>query len=68
MTVVCNQSQWVVREDSQIDFATGNVSCTFGSGEGGLGFTQKRFPNFSNNRSFQAEKLPEKSCKQGRKL
>ena len=29
-------------------------------GEGG-GFTQERFSNFSNNRFFQAEKLPEKT-------
>ena len=46
------------REDSQIDFVTGNV----------FGFTQERFSNFSNNRFFQAEKLPEKPCQQGRIL
>ena len=55
------------REDSQIDFVTGNVFCTFGGG-GGVGVTQERFSNFSNNRSFQAEKLPEKHCQQGRIL
>ena len=36
---------------------------------GGGGFTQERFSNFSNNRFFQAEKLPEKkTCQQGRIL
>ena len=40
------------REDSLIDFVTGNVFCTFG------GVTQERFSNFSSNRFFQAEKLP----------
>ena len=43
------------REDSHIDFVTGNVFCTFG----GRGVTQERLSNFSNNRFFQAEKLPE---------
>ena len=38
--------------------------CTFG----GWGFTQERFSNFSNNRFFQAEKLPRKPCQQGRIL
>ena len=38
------------REDSQIDFATRNVFCTFG---GGGRFTQERFSNFSNNRFFK---------------
>ena len=48
-----------VREDSQIDFATGNVF--FGRwGGGGEGVTQDLFSNFSNNRFFQTEKLPEK--------
>ena len=37
LTIVCNQSQWTVREDSQIDFATGNVFCTLGGGGGGGG-------------------------------
>ena len=55
------------REDSHIDFVTGNVFCTFGGGGGG-GVTQERFSNFSNNRFFQAEKLPEKPCQQGRIL
>ena len=52
------------REDSLIDFVTGNVFCTFGGG----GVTQERFSNFSSNRFFQAEKLPEKPCQQGRIL
>ena len=38
----------------------------WGRGEGG--FTQERFSNFSNNRFFQAKKLPEKPCQQGRIL
>ena len=38
--------------------------CTFG----GRGVTQERFSNFSNNRCFQAEKLPEKPCQQRRIL
>ena len=37
-------------------------------GGGGGGFTQERFSNFSNNRSFEAEKLTEKPCQQGRIL
>ena len=55
------------REDSQIDFATGNVFLHFllGGGRGGGG-TQERFSNFSNKRFFQPEKLPEKLCQQGR--
>ena len=53
------------REDSQIDFVTGNVFCTFGAGGG---VTQERFSNFSNNRFFQAEKLPEEPCQHGRIL
>ena len=57
------------REDSQIDFVTGNVFFTFGGGGGGGGrFTQERFSNVSNNRFFQAEKLPEKPCQQERIL
>ena len=44
------------REDSQIDWG------------GGGGGKQERFSNFSNNRLFQAEKLPEKPCQQGRTL
>ena len=39
-----------------------------GGGGGGGRFTQERFSNFSNNRFFQAEKLPEKACQQGRIL
>ena len=39
-----------------------------GGGGGGGGFTQERFSNFSNNRFFQAEKLPEKPFQQGRIL
>ena len=35
---------------------------------GGGGVTQERFSNFSNNRLFQAEKLPEKPCQQRRIL
>ena len=35
---------------------------------GGGGVTQERFSNFSNNRFFQAGKLPEKPCQQGRIL
>ena len=35
---------------------------------GGGGITQERFSNFSNNRFFQAEKLPEKPSQQGRIL
>ena len=34
----------------------------------GGGGTQERFSNFSINRFFQAEKLPEKLCQQGRIL
>ena len=30
--------------------------------------TQERFPNVSDNRFFQAEKLPEKRCQQRRIL
>ena len=57
------------REDSQIDFATGNFFARFFFlGGGGGGVTQERFSNFSNNRLFQAEKLPEKRCQQGRIL
>ena len=37
-------------------------------GGGGGGVTKERFSNFSNNRFFQAEKLPEKLCQQGRIL
>ena len=41
------------REDSQIDFATGNVFCKFGGREGGgWGVTQEGFSNFSINRYF----------------
>ena len=54
------------REDSQIDFVTGNVFCTSGGGGGAV--TQERFSNFSNNRFFQVEKLQEKPCQQGRIL
>ena len=54
-----SQRQRLVREDSQIDFTTVNVFLHVGGG-GGRGFTQERFSNFSNNRFFQAEKLPEK--------
>ena len=57
-----------VREDLQIDFAMGNVFCTFGSLGGGGRFTQERFSNFSSNRFFQAEKLLEKPCQQGKIL
>ena len=53
-----------VREDSQINFATGNVFRTFG----GWGFAQEHFSNFSNNQFFQAEQLLEKPCQQGRIL
>ena len=36
---------------------------------GGGAITQERFSNFSTNRFFfQAEKLPEKPCQQGRTL
>ena len=35
---------------------------------GGGGVTQEHFSNFSNNPFFQAEKLPEKPCQQGRIL
>ena len=50
-----------IREDSQIDFATGNVFLHVWGGGGG-GVTEERFSNFSNNRFFQAEKLLEKPC------
>ena len=40
------------REDSQIDFVTGNVFCTSGGGGGGGAVTQERFSNFSTNRFF----------------
>ena len=40
--------------------------CTFGGGGGGV--TQERFSNFSSNQFFQAEKLPEKPCQQGKTL
>ena len=55
----------LLREDSQIDFATGNVFfLTFGGG----GFTQERFSNFGNNRFFQAEKLLEKTLSAGKNI
>ena len=55
----------LLRVDSQIDFATGNVfSFTFGE----WGFYTRTFSNFGNNRFFQAEKLLEKPCQQGRIL
>ena len=38
-----------VGDDSQIDFATGNVFYTFW----GRGFAQERFSNFGNNRFFK---------------
>ena len=41
---------------------------TFFARLGGGGVMQERFSNFSNNRFFQAEKLPEKPCQQGRIL
>ena len=44
-------------EDSQIDW-----------GGGGGRVKQERFSNFSNNQFFQAEKLLEKPCQQGRIL
>ena len=53
------------REDSQIDFATGNIFLHVFFFLGG-GVTQERFSNVSNNRFFQAEKLPGKPCQQGR--
>ena len=37
-------------------------------GGGGGRVTQKHFSNFRNNRVFQAEKIPEKPCQQGRIL
>ena len=55
------------REDSHVDFVMGNVFLhVWGGGRGGV--TKERFSNFSNNRFFQAEKLPEKPCQQGRIL
>ena len=48
------------REDSQIDFVTGNVSCTSGGGGGG-GVTQERFSNFSNNRFFSSREITGKT-------
>ena len=54
--IPCGVTELSLREDSQIDFATVNVFCTFGGGGGGVGgFTQERFSNFSNNRFFQTE-------------
>ena len=41
---------------------------TFFARLGGGAVTQERFSNFSTNRFFQAEKLPEKPCQQGRTL
>ena len=62
-----NPADLCLREDSQIDFATGNVFCTFFFFWGGGG-TQERFSNFNDNQVFQAEKLPEKPCQQGKIL
>ena len=39
----------ILKEDSQIDFATGNVFCTFFLGGG---VTQERFSNFSKSDFF----------------
>ena len=42
----------VIREDSQIDFATETFFCTWGGGGGG-GVTQQRFSNLGNNQFFK---------------
>ena len=45
--LVATIETWLwVREDSQIDFATGNIFLHVGGG-GGRGFTQEHFSNFS---------------------
>ena len=55
------------REDSQIDFATGNVFLHVW--ERGWGFYTRTFLKFlAIIDIFQAEKLPEKPCQQGRVL
>ena len=59
MLVAAIETRLLVREDSQIDFAMGNIF--FACLGKGRGFTQERFSNFSNNRFFQAEKLLEKT-------
>ena len=53
------------REDSQIDFVTGNIFCTFG---GGGGVHKNISQILAIIDFFQAEKLPEKPCQQGRIL
>ena len=63
-----------IREDSQIDFATGNVFCTFGGGGGrggggGVGVLQKKVSqilaiiDFFKQRNYR-----KKPCQQGRIL
>ena len=66
-TITLKHINNIVREDSQIDFATGKAFFHVWGGGGGA-FTQECFSNFSNSRFFQAEKLPEKPCQQGRIL
>ena len=52
-----------ISEDSQIDFATGNVAF---ERLGVWGFYTRMFLKFWQQSIFQVEKLPEKLCQQGK--